>query len=76
MREQEVANTALLIMTVWNGIMGLLMIFEIIPLLYGMLLAFLGMCATIIASKRVLMGDERPWESPKRYRERKDRELS
>ncbi len=70
MRKQEVANTALVIMTSWNMILGGLMISEVIPVFYGMMLAVGGMFAIIVASWRVLMGDERPWESPKKYRNR------
>ena len=76
MREQEVANISLIVMTIWNVILGHLMILEILPVSYGMYLAFGGMCGIIIASWRTLMGDERPWESPKKYHERKNRELS
>ena len=75
MREQEIANTALLIMTTWNMILGSLMIAEVIPVFYGMMLAVGGMFGIVVASWRTLMGDERPWESPKRYNERKNREL-
>jgi hypothetical protein len=75
MREQEVANISLFVMTTWNAILGILMIFEILPVSYGMYLAFGGMCGIMIASWRTLMGDERPWESPKKYRQRKTREL-
>ncbi len=75
MRKQEIANVSLLIMTVWNAILGTVMILELVPISYGMFLALAGMCAIIVASWRALMGDERPWESPKRYNERKNREL-
>lgn len=70
MRNQEIANLALTIMTIWNCILGIMMIFEILPVSYGMFLAFGGMCGIIIATWRTLMGNERPWESPKKYRER------
>lgn len=70
MREQEIANTALVIMTTWNLILGSLMIAEVIPVFYGMMLAVGGMFGIIVASWRTLMGDERPWESPKKYRDR------
>lgn len=70
MREQEIANTSLLIMTTWNLILGSLMIAEVIPVFYGMMLAVGGMFGIIVASWRTLMGDERPWESPKQYRKR------
>jgi len=69
-RDAEIANLSLLIMTTWNAILGILMIFEILPVSYGMFLAFGGMCGIIIATWRTLMGNERPWESPKKYRER------
>ena len=69
-RDAEIAHTALLIMTTWNAPLGILMIFGILPVLDGMLLAFGGMFGIIIATWRTLMGDERPWESPRKYRER------
>ena len=69
-RDAEIANLSLLIMTTWNAILGILMIFEILPVSYGMFLAFGGMCGIIIATWRTLMGNERPWESPRKYRER------
>ena len=67
MRDQEIANLSLFVMTTWNAILGILMIFEILPVSYGMYLAFGGMCGIIIASWRTLMGDERPWESRSQY---------
>ena len=75
-RDAEIANLSLFVMTTWNAILGILMIFEILSVSYGMFLAFGGMCGIIIATWRTLMGDERPWESPKKYHERKNRELS
>jgi hypothetical protein len=69
-RDAEIANLSLFVMTFWNCILGILMIFEILPVSYGMYLAFGGMCGIIIATWRTLMGDERPWESPRKYRER------
>jgi len=75
-RDAEIANLSLFIMTTWNAVLGILMIFEILSVSYGMFLAFGGMCGIIIATWRTLMGDERPWESPKKYNERKNRELS
>jgi len=69
-RDAEIANLSLFIMTTWNAILGILMIFEILSVSYGMFLAFGGMCGIIIATWRTLMGDERPWESPRKYRER------
>lgn len=69
-RDAEIANLSLFVMTTWNAILGILMIFEILPVSYGMYLAFGGMCGIIIASWRTLMGNERPWESPRKYRER------
>ena len=67
MREQEIANLSLFVLTAWNTILGFLMIFEILPVSYGMYLAFGGMCGIIIASWKALMGDERPWESRSQY---------
>lgn len=67
LRDNEIAHAALLIMTTWNAFLGILMIFEILPVFYGMSLAFGGMCGIIFASWRTLMGDERPWESRSQY---------
>jgi len=72
-RDAEIANLSLFVMTTWNAVLGILMIFEILPVSYGMYLAFGGMCGIIIATWRTLMGDERPWESPRKYRERINR---
>lgn len=72
MREQEIAFAALFIMSVWNVLLGLLMIGEVVTVVDGMLFAFIGMTGIFIASKKALMGDEQPWESPKKYKERKE----
>jgi len=71
MREQEIASISLFILTIWNMLMGALMISRLISVEYGMFLAFGGMLGVVIATWRSLMGDQRPWESPKKYRERK-----
>lgn len=76
MFEQQYAMTMLLIMTTMNMFLGALMIFEIIPVEYGMSLAFFGMFGMIWKCKRDLMGNVRLWENPKQYRERKKNELS
>jgi len=73
MREQEIAFAALFIMSVWNVLLGLLMIGEVVTVVDGMLFAFIGMVGIFIASKKALMGDEQPWESPKKYRERSEK---
>ena len=70
MRDQEIGFAALYIMTTWNVLLGILMIFEIIPLYWGMGLAFVGMFGIIYKSWRMLMGDVRPWDPPKEWRER------
>ena len=72
---QEIGMSALFIMTVWNCTLAILMIVEFIPVFHGLIIAFVGMCAIIYVSWRMLMGDERPWESRKRYLERKNNEL-
>jgi hypothetical protein len=72
MREQETAFAALFIMSVWNVLLGLLMIGEVVTVVDGMLFAFIGMAGICFASKKALMGDEQPWESPKQYKERKE----
>ena len=76
MFEQQYAMTMLIIMTTMNVFLGALMIFEIIPVEYGMSLAFFGMFGMIWKCKRDLMGNVRLWENPKQYRERKKNELS
>jgi len=52
------------------------MVAGIIPVYYGMSLAFFGMSGIIWKCKKDLMGDVRLWESPKQYRQRKKNELS
>ncbi len=76
MFEQQYANTMLLIMTTMNAFLGIAMVAEIIPVYYGMSLAFFGMFGIIWKCKKDLMGDVRLWESPKEYRQRKKNELS
>ena len=73
MREQEIAFAALFIMSVWNVLLGLLMIGEVVGVLDGMLFAFIGMVGICIASKKSLIGDEQPWESPNKYQDRKSK---
>jgi hypothetical protein len=74
MRNQEVANSALFIMTTWNVILGTFMVAELISVTYGMCLAFGGSIGIVVCAWRTLMGDERPWESPKMYRTRTQKE--
>lgn len=71
MREQEIAFASIFVLTIWNMIMGAIMIIGIVPVEYGMFLAYGGMIGVIVATWRTLMGDERPWESPKKYKQRK-----
>lgn len=73
MREQEIGYTSLLIMTVWNAFLGILMINGLVDVLHGMLLAALGMLILVLIAWRMLMGDERPWESPRQYHKRTDK---
>ena len=70
MFEQQYAMTMLIIMTTMNAFLGALMIFEIIPVSYGMFLAFGGMFGMIWKCKRDLMGNVRLWENAEQYRER------
>ena len=70
MREQEIAMTSILIITTFNLILGALMSFGVIPVAFGMSLSFFGMGIITYKSWRMLMGDVRPWESPKQYEER------
>jgi len=73
MREQEYAMTMLIIMTTMNVFLGALMIFGILPVVYGMSLAFFAMCGMIWKCKVDLMGNVRLWENPKQYRERMEK---
>lgn len=73
MREQEIAFSALFIMTVFNVILGIFMITGLLPLSFGMVLAVVGMGGISYKAWRMLMNDERPWESPKQYKERTDK---
>ena len=72
MFEQQYAMTMLLMMTTMNAFLGILMVSEIIPIEYGMSLAFFAMCGMIWKCKVDLMGNVRLWENPKQYRERMD----
>jgi hypothetical protein len=69
--EQQTAMTGLLIMTTTNIFLGTAMVAGIIPVGYGMCLAGFGMACIVWIVKRQLMGDQRLWESPKQYKERK-----
>ena len=73
MIEQQYAMSALLIMTVMNFILGFLMVTQIIPIYYGLGIATSGMVGIVWKVKKELMGDVRLWETPKQYRERKNR---
>jgi hypothetical protein len=72
MFEQQYAITTLIIMTASNALLGILMIAKILPVEYGMTLAFIVMCGMIWKCKRDLMGDVRLWENPKQYQNRMD----
>jgi len=69
-REQEIATTSILIITTFNLILGVLMSFGVIPVVFGVSLSFFGMGIITYKAWRMLMGDVRPWESPKQYHER------
>ena len=66
MKEQVYATNALLIMTVFNFLVGVLIVTEVVPLFYGLGLATVGMSAIVWRTKRELMGDEKLWHNPKR----------
>ena len=70
MRDQEIGMSALFIMTVWNILLGIVMITGIITVWFGLTLAFVGMFAIVYIAWRLLMGDERPWETRKKYIQR------
>ena len=66
MKEQLYATNALLIMTVFNFLVGVLIVTEVMPLFYGLGLATVGMSAIVWRTKRDLMGKEKLWENPRR----------
>ncbi len=57
---------ALTIMTIWNGVMGIVMVAGAVPVPEGMLVSFVGMGAICLFSMFWLMGGERPW-GPTQY---------
>ena len=63
MYEQQYATTMLILMTIMNVFFAGLMIFEIVPVLVGMTLAFVGMFAMIWKTKRDLVGNVKLWEN-------------
>mgnify|MGYP003652537724 CR=1 FL=1 len=63
MYEQQYAMTMLILMTIMNVFFAGLMIFEIVPVLVGMTLAFVGMFAMIWKTKRDLIGNVKLWEN-------------
>ena len=70
MFEQQYALTALIIMTAMNAFFGALMILQILPVEYGMTLAFLGMFCIIWKTKRDLMGNVKLWENAHDFHKR------
>ena len=73
MRDQEIAFSSLFIMTVFNLVLGIFMITGLVPIVYGLSLATFAMTVIVYKTWRLLMGDERPWESRKHYNERTDK---
>ena len=69
MFEQQYAMTMLILMTISNLIFAVFMIFEFLPVEYGMPLAFFCMYLMIWKTKRDLMGNEKLWENS--YRKNK-----
>jgi hypothetical protein len=66
MKDQIYAMNALLIMTLFNVLIGILIVTEFIPLVYGLCIAIVGMGSIIWQTKRELMGKEKLWEKPER----------
>jgi len=62
MFEQQYAMSMLILMTIMNIILGILMVLEIVPVVYGMSISFLGMFGMIWKCKRDLMGNVKLWE--------------
>tara|TARA_R110002096_G_scaffold101389_2_gene224205 strand:+ start:172 stop:387 length:216 start_codon:yes stop_codon:yes gene_type:complete len=63
MFEQQYAMTMLIMMTISNAIFAIVMISGIIPVEYGMPLAFFFMFLMIWKTKRDLMGNVKLWEN-------------
>lgn len=59
MREKEIANSAVFIMTVWNFLLAIAMILEIVPLFYGIALSLSGMISVIFVSRRMILKDHK-----------------
>ena len=53
-------------MTVFNFLVGVLIVTEVVPLFYGLGLATVGMTAIVWRTKRELVGDEKLWQPPKK----------
>ena len=62
---------ALITMTGWNGLMGFIMIAELMTVPEGMIISFAGMIFICLISMFGLMGTERPWRRPS-YRKNKN----
>lgn len=64
MREQTIGFNMVIVMTLYNVLIGILML-TVLPVWAGMLVSFGGMGIIIYASIRLLMGDDRPWRHPR-----------
>ena len=70
--QQQYAITALIIITGFNFIFGVLMIYGLVPIWLGMLTSLVMMLAVVFkAQKDLLDSGETMWESPRGYRNRK-----
>lgn len=58
----------LFVMTIYNIILGLLMVQRFIPVMTGMALSFMGMGMIFGISVMVLIPGEKPWRRPKQCR--------
>ena len=71
MAQQQYAITALLIITAFNVLFGVLMVASIVPVWFGMSLSFSLVLLVLLKAQRDLLDEgETMWESPKRFHKR------
>jgi len=70
--QQQYAIKALLIITGFNFIFGVLMVYGLVPVWLGMVASFAMMITVVCkAQKDLLDSDEKMWESPDTFRSRR-----
>lgn len=65
-KAQTQAFAAIFVITVYNVLLGCLMVGRFIPVLTGMALSFAGMGVICGVATMVLMPGEKPWRRPKK----------